>query len=84
MTIATGLLLFLIVWWTVIFMILPIGVAPPEHPETGHDPGAPANPNIGRKAVITTVVSALIWLVIYGVIESDLYSFREAVRGFWD
>ncbi|MGO1117604.1 DUF1467 family protein [Rhodovibrionaceae bacterium A322] len=84
MGIVTGLLVFAVVWWVVIFAILPIGVQRAENPEVGHDPGAPENPQIGRKALITTGITCVIWLVIYAIVESDMLSFREAVQGFWD
>jgi predicted secreted protein len=77
----TGIIVFVIVWWVVIFMVLPWGARPPETPEPGHAPSAPENPRLGRKALITTVIAAVVWLAIYGVVESELISFRELVGG---
>ena len=55
--------MYLIVWWTVLFAILPIGVV--SHAEAGvdpqgGDPGSPVNPNLKRKFLTTTWVAALI------------------------
>jgi len=77
----TGIIVFVIVWWVVIFMVLPWGARPPENPEPGHAPSAPENPQLLKKALITTAISVVVWLVIYAVVESDLISFRELVGG---
>jgi predicted secreted protein len=77
---ATGIAIYFTIWWVVIFAVLPWGVRPPEHVEKGHASGAPANPQLGRKALITTAISAVIWLGIDLVVRSDLISFREMVR----
>ncbi len=77
----TGLIVFVIIWWVVIFMVLPWGSKPPEQPEAGHAPSAPENPRILRKALITTAISAVIWLGIFAVVESNLVSFRDIVGG---
>jgi len=72
----TGILVFVMIWWVVLFMVLPWGVRVPDDPEPGHATSAPSNPMIGRKALITTAISAVIWVVIYLVIDSNLISFR--------
>jgi predicted secreted protein len=77
---ATGIAIYAVIWWVVIFAVLPFGVRPPERVEKGHASGAPENPQLGRKALITTVVSAVIWLAIDLVVRSELISFREMVR----
>ncbi|WP_026987519.1 DUF1467 family protein [Fodinicurvata fenggangensis] len=73
----TGLMVYIVVWWLVIFTVLPWGVRRNENPEPGHEAGAPENPMLGRKALVTTVISAVIWLIIYFVIEADIISFRD-------
>lgn len=75
MNFATGLIIFVIVWWLVLFMVLPWGVRREEAPEAGHEPGAPANPRILLKAVITTLIAGMIWGAIYWAIDADLIHF---------
>jgi predicted secreted protein len=60
----------------VIFAVLPWGVKVPDEPEPGHAPSAPERPMLWRKAAITTVIAAVIWLLVYYLIESDLIQFR--------
>ena len=74
----TGVFVYFIVWWVVLFTVLPWGVRPPETPLPGNVPSAPENPRLWLKAAVTTALSALVWLIIYGLIKSDWISFREA------
>ena len=57
--------IFLLIWFVILFAVLPWGVRQTAEPEAGHDPGAPANPNLGRKAIITTAISVLVWGVYF-------------------
>jgi len=73
----SGIVVFLITWWVVLFAVLPWGVRPPDEPEPGHASGAPARPRIWMKFAVTTVVAAVIWLGIYALITSGWISFRD-------
>lgn len=60
---------YLVIWWTVLFAVLPLGVK--SHHEAGieapggGDPASPVNPNLKRKFLTTTWVSALIFAVVW-------------------
>jgi predicted secreted protein len=71
-----GIAAYLVIWWVVIFVVLPFGIHPAAEGELGHDPGAPANPRIKLKAAITTAVAAVIWLLFYWAVTHGLMSFR--------
>ncbi len=75
-----GVVLYTIIWWTALFAVLPIGTKPIARADdaTGWR-GAPERPRLLMKVLITTVVSAVIWLGAYWVIESDYLSFRDGV-----
>ena len=73
-----GILTFLIIWWVVLFAVLPWGVKVSDNPEPGHATSAPEQPMIWRKAAITTVISALIWGVVYVLVANDLIAIRPA------
>ena len=70
---ATGIAIYLTIWWTVLFAILPIGVT--TYAEAGikvtdgGDPGAPVNPNLKRKFITTTWVSAVLLGVVWALIH---------------
>jgi predicted secreted protein len=75
----TAFVLFVLIWWVVLFAVLPFGTRPVEDPDdaTGWR-GAPAKPMIARKMLVTTLVSALLWGGAMVVIQSDWISFRPA------
>jgi predicted secreted protein len=74
----SGIAVYIVIWWLVIFMVLPWGVQPIERGdvEKGHAASAPLRPRMLRKMAITTLISAVLWLIAYVIIQSDLISFR--------
>ncbi len=63
---STALATYFLVWWMVLFAVLPMfGVRRAETPDPGNDPGAPAQPRLLLKVGVTTVVSAVLWLIGY-------------------
>jgi predicted secreted protein len=78
---ATGVMVYLVIWWTILFAVLPLGVRRVEKPGPGQDRGAPEKPQLLRKAVITSIVAAAIWIVFYILHQADVFSFRRLVEG---
>jgi predicted secreted protein len=76
LSIVGGIVAYLIIWWAVLFAVLPLGVRRQEDPILGTDPGAPEKPMLWRKAAITTGVSAVIWLGVYWLMETNYITFR--------
>ena len=70
----TGILVYVIIWWLVLFMVLPWGVRVPDDPELGHATSAPERPMLWRKAAITTALAALLWGLFYYLLDSGLLS----------
>ena len=54
------IVVFVCVWWVVFFAALPLGVRRQDRVPEGHDPGAPANPMLRKKALWTTAVTVLL------------------------
>jgi predicted secreted protein len=77
MTWFTGVLTYVIVWWLVLFIVLPWGNRPPEHPEPGHVPSAPEKPRLAIKFAATTVIATIVFAGLYAVIESGWINLRE-------
>jgi predicted secreted protein len=73
---ATGIAVYVCIWWVVVFAVLPWGVRPPSDALPGTDPGAPADPRLLHKALITTAIATLLWIAFFLVERSDLISFR--------
>ena len=69
----TSVAIFLTIWWTVLFAVLPLGVT--SHAEAGidkgdgGDPGAPVDPKLKKKFFTTTWISVVLFAVLWGVIK---------------
>ena len=77
MEIASGIVVFVLLWWWIFLMSLPFGVSRQTDGTVGHDPGAQRRPLLVIKVMATTLIAAVFWVAIYWVIEADLISFRE-------
>jgi predicted secreted protein len=76
----SGLFVYFITYWTVLFAILPWGNHADPKPVTGHAPSAPANPRIKQKFIATAIVSAIIWIIIYVLIKIEIINFHDLAR----
>lgn len=76
MTIASLIVVYVIVWWVVFFMTLPWGVRRTENVDEGHDPGAPANARLWLKAAITTVIAAILTYAAWWIVKADILTIR--------
>jgi predicted secreted protein len=74
---ATGIMVYLVIWWVMLFAVLPLGVRRVENPGPGQDRGAPENPQILRKAIITSLVAAVVWIGFYILHQADIFDFRQ-------
>ena len=80
MSFLAAIFTYLLIWWTVLFAVLPWGNRQPENPETGMAYGAPVNPNIKKKLIATTIVSFVVLVIIYLCVEFKIIDFREIAR----
>jgi predicted secreted protein len=72
MPVATALAVFFLIWWVVLFAVLPWGVRSQHEGNNiapGTDPGAPSKARIGWKLVWTTLIAAAIYAVCFIVYE---------------
>jgi len=65
----TSFFIFLTIWWTVLFAILPLGGKTYisegiEPPVKGMDSGAPINPRLKEKFLLTTAVAAVLFALL--------------------
>ena len=66
LSLAGALSLYFVIWWTLLFAMLPFGVqSQAEHGEVaeGTEPGAPALPRLREKAIWTSVGAGLVLLL---------------------
>ena len=69
----SAVVVFILVWWTVLFAVLPFG-------HEREQDGKPVKANMKQKLLRTTLISVVIWGIVFALIESDMVSFREMAR----
>ena len=74
----TGIVLYVLIWWTALFAVLPFGAQSPVNP----DPvsgwrGAPERPSLLLKLIATTILAGVIWVGAWLLIRSPYLSFRH-------
>ena len=84
MGITGSIIIFVIIWWIIFFSVLPVGIQSNKEKFKerieGIDPGAPKNPKIAKKFLITTIITTLIFAVVYYLVKIDLLNLREFLK----
>ena len=77
----TGLaIIYIIIWWVVFFIILPIDVN--RHKSTkivGEDAGSPENPKMLKKFIYCTGITTVIFMIIYLLIKYEILNLRSII-----
>ncbi len=79
MTLTEMLVVYVIIWWLILFMVLPFGISQvdPDELLPGQDPGSPAKGRMVLKLCITSAISLVLLGVYYLIATSGMISFRE-------
>lgn len=77
MGLVSGIVVYLLTWWVVIFTMLPLWVKPHKDKRYGTAGSAPEKPELGKKFLLTSIISAVIWVIFYILIKSDILSFQQ-------
>jgi predicted secreted protein len=86
MGILLGLGIYFIIWWTVLFAVLPLGVRTQGEDGVvvrGTPESAPSKPRLLRIIAITTILATVVFAAVYAAVESgwiDLDSLRVAAQ----
>ena len=78
---ATGLaIIYVMIWWIVFFVILPIDVNRQKPIKiNGEDLGSPENPKMLKKFIYCTGITTVIFVIIYLLIEYEYLNLRYMV-----
>ena len=76
----TGIIVYLMIFWTFLFCVLPFGVRQEKDKPAAHGPGAPAPISIKKKFLITAIGSILIWIVVYVLVDHRIIDFRHIAQ----
>ena len=77
----TGLaIIYVIIWWIVFFAILPIDVNRAKTVKIdGEDPGSPENPKMLKKFSYCTVITTVIFIIIYLLMKCEYLNLRNMI-----
>ena len=84
MGITGSIIVYVLIWWIIFFSVLPIGIQSKKvkfkEQVEGIDLGAPNNPKMGKKFLITTIITSIIFIVIYYLVKFDLLNLRHYLQ----
>ena len=84
MGITGSIIVYVLIWWMIFFSVLPIGIKSQniefKDDLRGNDPGAPKNPRIIKKFLITTLITSIIFAVIYYLTINNYLNLREYLQ----
>ena len=66
------IVIFVVIWWLVLFMVLPFGIQKDDEIVGGNDPGAPKNPMLKKKIILTSVISFFLSIIV-SVIKNEIF-----------
>jgi predicted secreted protein len=73
--------IYFILWWVTLFVVLPFGVKNAaetgEAVEEGNDAGAPISHGLAWKAIVTTVLASVIFVVLYWVLVNEMLNIGD-------
>ena len=78
MSITGSLVVFVCLWWIVFFSLLPIDVNREKKGNIeGIDPGAPENPKIFKKIIYSSLITSIIFIIIYLLVKYEYLNLRN-------
>ena len=81
MSITGSVVIYVILWWIVFFSLLPIDVNREKKGIIrGSDAGAPENPRIIKKFIYSTLITSLIFIIIYILVKYEYLNIRNLIN----
>ena len=80
MSLTGSIVIYVILWWLILFTVLPRDINSQKdkgYIVQGTDPGAPSNPNIVKKLIITTAITSILFAIIYFLNYFDILNIRR-------
>ena len=76
MAIFTHVLIFILIWWILFFIFLPIKLNIPKNVESGHAKSAPSKPYLLIKFILTSLLSTIILflMILFGFDLSNIFN----------
>ena len=81
MKLASAIAIYFITWWVCLFIVLPFGVKNAheagETVEQGNEQGAPVKPMLWRKILATTLLSGVVFALIWAQVTYRWIGFDD-------
>ena len=80
MTITAALVLFAVIWFLLLFIILPLNIKTQNDLGKvieGTAPSAPVNPRVKTKMFWTTIITIILWVPIFLIISFELITISD-------
>ena len=76
MAVFTYFLIFILIWWILFFIFLPLKIKSPKKIESGHAKSAPDKPYLLIKFIITSLLTVIIlfFLILFGFDLSNIFN----------
>lgn len=69
------IVVFVVTWWLILFMLLPVGIKTQEKADGGNMVGSPENPRILFKMAITTVIALIVTSLFFFLMTQGYLDF---------
>ena len=80
MSITGSLIIYVLIWWIVFFALLPIDVNREKKGIIrGIDAGAPENPKIIKKFAYSTLITSIIFIIIFLLVKYEYLNIRNLI-----
>lgn len=83
MSIVNAFFIYFLVWWVLLFTVLPLGVERHQETGKGYDPGAPKKVDLKKKLVLNSFLSAAFVVMLELLIRLDIIRWHEWFEGAW-
>jgi len=83
MSAPTAVSLYLVLWWLVLFVVLPWGIRREDHPQAGNDPGAPQQHGLLLKFAATSVITFAPFALVYWLVTSNAVTLDDVDWTRW-
>ena len=76
MAVFTHFLIFILIWWILFFILLPLKIKVPQKVESGHAKSAPNKPYLLVKFIVSSLLALIIlfFLILFGFDLSTIFN----------
>lgn len=80
MAVTSAIVLYAVIWFMTLFVVLPIRLQSQQDTgeiEPGTPSSAPANPQLKKRAIIVTLITTVVWAIVFTIIVTDTITVRD-------